>query len=563
MAKKFKLFKDGKTKSVDTKEEAEKCITNGWTLVEDAQSFQVGFSRSGIVKLASANLEPWQAFNEFIANAIDSWIDSPKKPRPRLRIEIDINQESNLSKSTIHLTDNALGMNQEGLENATKEFLGSTKAQGKNKNLYLGMFGFGLLGSSFLLGKSLTVITTKDNKTHSKFSLNEVEYLNGKDADIISYKADTQDKKIFKNSGTRIIISDFKDKLSPAVLSDYLKLSWKYYLAKNHLGNAVDIEFSFNKNKVDIIETPMGSHANRPVYEESKIPINIEFEWKDPSTKEVGKSVVKGKIGISGEGGQSGTSGGFNLYRRGQLIETYNREFYAWGAMTARMHGDLFIDLPVSMQKNGYNKGSEAWKACVKALTDSIIYDVGKISGKFTRAMFDEKTDKDIADKDKYFAEYRQKFGLPLTDKQKRILRKPEGDPEPPGGDPEPPGGDPEPPGGDPEPPEQEIKFKIKSIFEFKFDDINQSVEFVFGQNYKDKDPWFPMPDWDSGKLLIGVNKLSSIHDDIEKAYKNINTGTNKLLIKTIALDCIKQILKHEDYEIDIIARFSGKYIEI
>ena len=71
------------------------------------------------------------------------------------------------------------------------------------------------------------------------------------------------------------------------------------------------------------------------------------------------------------------------------------------------------------------------------------------------------------------------------------------------------------------------------------------------------------MPDWDSGKLLIGVNKLSSIHDDIQKAHKNINTGTNKLLIKTIALDCIKQILKHEDYEIDIIAKFSGKYIEI
>ena len=489
--------------------------------------------------------------------------DYPKKPRPKLSIEIDIDQKSNLSKSTIHITDNALGMDHEGLEGATKEFLGSTKAEGENKDLYLGMFGFGLLGSSFLLGKSLTVITTKDNKTHAKFSLNEVEYLAGKDAEIISYKADTQDKKLFKNSGTRIIISDFKDKLSPAVLSDYLKLSWKYYLDKNDLGNAVDIEFLFNNNKVDIIQTPMGSHADRVVYEESKIPVNIEFEWKDPSTKEVGKGVVEGIVGISGEGGQSRTSGGFNLYRRGQLIETYNREFYAWGAMTARMHGDLFIDLPVSMQKNGYNKGSEAWKACAKALTKSVIYDVGKISGKFTRALFEEKNERDIADKEKYFAEYRQMFGLPLTDKQKRILKGPEGDPEPPGGDPEPPGGDPEPPGGDPEPPEKEIKFKIKSIFEFKFDGINESVEFVFGQNYKDKDPWFPMPDWDSGKLLIGVNKLSSIHDDIQKAHKNINTGTNKLLIKTIALDCIKQILKHEDYEIDIIAKFSGKYIEI
>lgn len=71
------------------------------------------------------------------------------------------------------------------------------------------------------------------------------------------------------------------------------------------------------------------------------------------------------------------------------------------------------------------------------------------------------------------------------------------------------------------------------------------------------------MPDWESGKLLIGINKLSSIHDDIEKAHKNINTGNNKLLIKTIALDCIKQVMKFEDYEVDLIANFSNNYIEI
>ena len=52
------------------------------------------------------------------------------------------------------------------------------------------------------------------------------------------------------------------------------------------------------------------------------------------------------------------------------------------------------------------------------------------------------------------------------------------------------------------------------------------------------------------------------IHDDIQKAHKNINTGTNKLLIKTIALDCLKQILKHEGYDVDLIARFAKEYIE-
>ena len=150
--------------------------------------------------------------------------------------------------------------------------------------------------------------------------------------------------------------------------------------------------------------TAMGSHAGRPVYEESKLPVEIEFKWKEPTTKKEHTGVVKGTVGMSGEGGQSATSGGFNLYRRGQLIEIYNREFYQWGSMTARMHGDLFIDLPVSMQKNGYNKGSEAWKACQKALKESVIYDVGKISGGFSRPMFNEKTDKDVTDNDRFFA---------------------------------------------------------------------------------------------------------------------------------------------------------------
>ena len=108
------LHKDGRTKTVSDKTEAEKCISKGWTPVEEIHNFQVGFSRSAMGKLASANLKPWQAFNEFIANSIDSWIDFPANPRPKLVVDIDIQQKADLSKSKILIVDNAVGMDFEG-----------------------------------------------------------------------------------------------------------------------------------------------------------------------------------------------------------------------------------------------------------------------------------------------------------------------------------------------------------------------------------------------------------------------------------------------------------------
>ena len=116
-------------------------------------------------KLANANLASWQAVNEIIANSIDSWIDF-NSPRPVLEIDIEVRQTNNLSTSTIVISDNAQGMNFSSLEKAVLGFLDSDKLESKNSSKYLGMFGFGLLGGAFTLGRNLTVVTTKDNKTH-------------------------------------------------------------------------------------------------------------------------------------------------------------------------------------------------------------------------------------------------------------------------------------------------------------------------------------------------------------------------------------------------------------
>ena len=301
-------------------------------------------------KLANANLAGWQAVNEIIANSIDSWIDF-NNPRPVLEINIEVEQSNNLSASSITISDNAQGMDFSALEKAVLGFLDSDKLESKNSSKYLGMFGFGLLGGAFTLGRNLTVVTTKDNKTHLIAKGDVESFAKTRSFEITEYKADSQQKKLFKKSGTRIIIKDLNSKLNNNVMLNYLQQSWRFFLNENEFGKAIKINLIFNDDKEIVRPYKLGQFNDRPVIDETIVPIEFELEWKTQRTNEKNKLTIKGQVGLSAEGGQNALAGGINVYRRGQLIEPTCREFYNWGAMTAKLHGDLHIDLPVTMQK--------------------------------------------------------------------------------------------------------------------------------------------------------------------------------------------------------------------
>ena len=129
------------------------------------------------------------------------------------------------------------------------------------------------------------------------------------------------------------------------------------------------------------------------------------------------------KPGFVCTGWQNALAGGLNLYRRGQLIEHTNREFYNWGAEYAKIHGDLHIDLPVTMQKNGYDKQSDAWKALMEKYgPDSGFWtQYTKWSNKFRTSISENPEEEEYK---KFIAEYKDNFKLKLSKAEQSLLSK-------------------------------------------------------------------------------------------------------------------------------------------
>lgn len=525
----------------------------------DEQQSEAWLGPRFLERLAQANLANWQAVNEIIANSIDSWIDF-ETPRPILEIDIVVDINNNLKNSSIVISDNAQGMNLKTLEKAVMGFLDSDKESSKNSKKYLGMFGFGLLGGAFTLGQNLTVITTKDNKTHFIAKGDVKSFAETKRFELQEYTPNSQEKKLFKNSGTRIVIKDLNGKLNNNQLLNYLQHSWRFFLNENEFGKAIKINLSFNEENDSLIPYKLGQFNDRPVIDETIVPIEFELEWKTQRTGEKNKITISGNVGLSAEGGQNALAGGLNLYRRGQLIEHTNREFYNWGAMTAKLHGDLHIDLPVTMQKGGFDKQSEGWvKLMEKFGPESGFWrQFTKWSGKFESSISNNPESEEFKT---FIAEYKDNFKLKLTKDEQKLLSSGGSSGTGSGGVIVDSFNDDEDSDNSDEV-EIEVKFvyEIKDLENFTINKKYYTIErTVLSDN--SRGPWFAMPV--GKKINIGINSSAENYKVVTDAFKKFNSNkTAELLIKSIYLDCIKQFMKAEGYDNDLIADFSNTYWE-
>ena len=503
--------------------------------------------------LASANLANWQAINEMTANSIDAWFDMNLKSH-QLIIDIQIDQQRDLDKAQLVFQDNAMGMDLETLEKAVTAFLHSDKKQGKNAHRYLGMFGFGLLGAAFTIGTELIVISTQDNETHFRAESTVENFKETKSFKLTEYKANSQDKKIFKTSGTRVIVKNFNSAFNKASTVRYLQHSWRFFLSKNEHGKPIKINLDFNGESIPIESVKLGFFNDRPVIDETIIPIEFELEWKPRRADEKEKLVITGHLGLSPEGGQGEHSGGLNLYRRGQLIEVANREFYPWGAMTAKLHGDLHIDLPVNFQKGGYDKQSDGWIALIK--------NFGQDSGWFNKyTKWAKEFTSDFAYENEteeyknFMAKYKQNFNLKLSAEEQSLLSKGEKTSSP--------------------KPTEKPSETSKIVSDDEIDDVLKVVDLETFVINKDKfkikttatpdegrPPWFIVPTGYS--LGIIFNSIHPNYKIISDALSKMNSNDFAFsLIKSIYLDCIKQFLSSKKIEYKLIADFANDYWEI
>ena len=93
--------------------------------------------------LGSEDMSVLKAFNELIANSIDSWIQKGKTKTSRGQLTINIIQQDN----ALIITDNADGMNKQDMINA----MGFGVAQKSSSDFgddLMGTYGFGLKAST-------------------------------------------------------------------------------------------------------------------------------------------------------------------------------------------------------------------------------------------------------------------------------------------------------------------------------------------------------------------------------------------------------------------------------
>ena len=77
-----------------------------------------------------------------------------------------------------------------------------------------------------------------------------------------------------------MVIKNFNGKIDLNDTRRYLQHSWRYFLNKNEFGSGVKITLEFNGEKDTMLAYKLGQFNDKPVIDETLIPIEFDLEWK-------------------------------------------------------------------------------------------------------------------------------------------------------------------------------------------------------------------------------------------------------------------------------------------
>jgi hypothetical protein len=330
--------------------------------------------------LGSEDMSPIKAFNEMIANSIDSWIEKGTTQKDRGQLEIQIF----FTDDHIVITDNAGGMKRQDMLNAMGFGMAQKGKKPQGDDL-MGTYGFGLKASTSALGRHFEVISKPLNGkiVHSVMPIGKMKDENSWQADIeekINPKSITDKKTITKylklgksDSGTMIYIADIREGLdvetwetNKYLLMQELGMSWKSFINDNKFGKSVKIYFNG-----DLIKEPQRGYDQKGQLPNTEITFEfpITFDTKTGEKTTTHNEIVKGSIWVNREGGQGADSGGFNTYRKGQLVQRHDQKIFNVNVENARVEGELYLDfVPANQRKTYFDEKHPAYKAVKKYL---------------------------------------------------------------------------------------------------------------------------------------------------------------------------------------------------
>ena len=320
------------------------------------KTFEPDFDWSVFEKLGAANLRPQDALNELIANSIDSWIEKfTNSNRPKLKIDIEYERDDGV----ITIIDNAFGLSMDELIKTTT--LGKSDKDKSDERL-MGTFGFGLTVATSSMGGHYEMYSLKRGANNDKvskivFPTKKLAEENTTSRPTSNTLAKSQTPLKNLKHGTAVVISELKKELpNRAALSKHFGYSWKYFLTdENNFGKKVEINFIEGENQKKSIE-PLGIEDF--VEKASIIDIEIPVSW---SENEEPDAFITGKVGWAKTGGtQDSSSGGINIYRKGQLIRLLDKStdreemWYTWHPSVSRFYAEINVDFISSNPEKDY-----------------------------------------------------------------------------------------------------------------------------------------------------------------------------------------------------------------
>lgn len=319
-----------------------------------------------LAKIGIGNFTVAEAIAELIANSFDArvynTVDNQDIAEP---LEVDVT----VTNDSISITDNGRGMTTEVLEAALTLAKDMDKVTGNTRSR-MGLFGLGMKSASSSLGKSWTV-TTKTAEAAAPlsvtFDLDTFAVEKDWSGELIELDNKSENPLSGYEHGTCIHITKLHhESPSEGPILELLGTSYKPLISDNNVirvnGEAVMAK-PYNLLEGSVIEIDI-------VIDEAK-------GWR-----------VTGWGGLDTKTHNDGYYG-FQLYRKDQLIEPWNKSFFRAHLMTSRIMGELHLDfIPTNYTKKGFHEDSTEWKAARTALIEKL-KPLAKASGDMAKGKND------------------------------------------------------------------------------------------------------------------------------------------------------------------------------
>jgi len=308
-----------------------------------------------LVDIGQANYQVPEAVSELIANSIDARFEDES-----LEIEVSIRPE------LVSILDNGKGMSRDILGEALRLAADMNQVTG-NTQSRKGMYGLGMKAACSSLGSHWRIVTRPPgDRNEYSVELDLAEWLKKKDrqgweVEVLTSTYNPQTSLLGARAhGTAIFLTQLRDSetFHTAVID---KLSMAY---RPHL---------LDGDKISVNGNPVLAKSY-DLIDNRRWEIDLD----------VNGHKISGWYGLDTRTHNDGNYG-INIYRNGQLVEAWNKDFLRQHLMSSRVVGEIELPfIPANFHKLGFNKSVEEWKIVKKAMTAEL-KQVVKASGEMAK----------------------------------------------------------------------------------------------------------------------------------------------------------------------------------